>query len=87
MAAGAGSGEELAGVPAGSSDSSSDSDYDEQLAQKMKQRGSFTGQVIITATCGYDVMCNAHTLQHSLDQVQVGLGQHRLAALGSNADV
>ncbi len=76
-------------MPAGSSDSSSDSDYDEQLAQKMKQRGSFTGQVIITATCGYDVMCNAHTLQHrtGLDQVQVGLGQHRLAALGSNADV
>ncbi|CAL8462730.1 g2263 [Coccomyxa elongata] len=42
--AAAGSAEELAGVPAGSSDSSSDSDYDEQLAQKMKQRGSFTGQ-------------------------------------------
>ncbi|BDA50823.1 hypothetical protein COCOBI_17-0410 [Coccomyxa sp. Obi] len=41
---GEGSAEETAGLPAGSSDSSSDSDYDEQLAQKMKQRGSFTGQ-------------------------------------------
>lgn len=50
VAAGAGSAEDVAGVPGGSSDSSSDSDYDEQLAQKMKQRGSFTGQVSITAS-------------------------------------
>jgi len=36
-----GSAEELGGAQHASSDSSSDSDYDEQLAQKMKQRGSF----------------------------------------------
>jgi hypothetical protein len=44
VAACAGSAEDSAGAPHGSSDSSSDSDYDQQLAQKMKQRGSFTGQ-------------------------------------------
>lgn len=71
VAAAAGSAEELAGVPAGSSDSSSDSDYDEQLAQKMKQRGSFTGQVLFTMflmphrSC---VVCIP--FQHSLDRLK-----------------